>query len=79
MDYGYRWKQNSAEYQWLKHDLQSHPSQLKFAIWHYPLFSDNFTEPSDTYLQGANALEGCWRPMASTWSSTGTRTCTSAT
>jgi hypothetical protein len=58
MDYGYRWKQTSPEYQWLKNDLQSHPSQLKFAIWHYPLFSDNFTEPSDTYLQGANALQG---------------------
>ena len=58
MDYAYRWQQNSAEYQWLKHDLETHPSQLKFAIWHYPLYSDNFTEPSDTFLQGPNSLEG---------------------
>jgi hypothetical protein len=58
MDYAYRWQQNSAEYQWLKHDLQTHPSQLKFAIWHYPLYSDNFTEPSDTFLQGRSSLEG---------------------
>jgi len=58
MDYAYRWQQNSAEYQWLKHDLQTHPSQLKFAIWHYPLLSDNATEPSDTFLQGSNSLEG---------------------
>jgi chitodextrinase len=58
MDYAFRWQQNSPEYQWLKHDLQTHPSQLKFAIWHYPLFSDNFTEPSDTFLQGSNSLQG---------------------
>jgi len=58
MDYAYRWQQNSAEYQWLKNDLQTHPSQLKFAIWHYPLYSDNFTEPSDTFLQGQSSLEG---------------------
>jgi chitodextrinase len=58
MDYAYRWQQTSAEYQWLKHDLQTHPSQLKFAIWHYPLFSDNATEPSDTFLQGASSLQG---------------------
>ena len=46
MDYAYRWQQNSPEYQWLKNDLETHPSQLKFAIWHYPLYSDNATEPS---------------------------------
>jgi chitodextrinase len=58
MDYAFRWKQTSPEYQWLKHDLETHPSQLKFAIFHYPLYSDNFTEPSDTFLQGQNSLEG---------------------
>ena len=58
MDYAYRWQQNSAEYQWLQNDLQTHPSQLKFAIWHYPLYVDNATEPSDTFLQGPNSLEG---------------------
>ena len=54
----YRWQQNSPEYQWLQNDLQSHPSQLKFAVFHYPLYSDNATEPSDTFLQGSNSLEG---------------------
>jgi chitodextrinase len=58
MDAAYRWQQSSAEYQWLKHDLETHPSQLKFAIFHYPLYSDNFTEPSDTSLQGPDSLQG---------------------
>jgi chitodextrinase len=58
VDYDYRWTHQSPEYQWLKSDLQSHPSQLKFAVWHYPLFVDNATEPSDTFLQGSNSLEG---------------------
>ena len=58
MDYAYRWQQNSPEYQWLQNDLQTHPSQLKFAVFHYPLYSDNATEPSDTFLQGSNSLEG---------------------
>ena len=58
MDYAYRWQQSSAEYQWLQNDLQSHPSQLKFAVFHYPLYVDNPTEPSDTFLRGANSLEG---------------------
>jgi hypothetical protein len=46
------------EYQWLLNDLQSHTSQLKFAFSHYPLYSDNHTESSDTYLQGPANLEG---------------------
>ena len=58
MDYAYRWQQNSPEYQWLQNDLQTHPSQLKFAIWHYPLYVDNATEPTDTFLQGPNSLQG---------------------
>jgi chitodextrinase len=58
MDYAYRWQKSSPEYQWLKNDLQTHPSQLKFAVFHYPLYSDNATEPSDPYLQGPNSLEG---------------------
>ena len=58
MDYAYRWQQTSPEYQWLKNDLQTHPSQLKFAVFHYPLNSDNATEPSDTFLQGPNSLQG---------------------
>ncbi len=58
MDYAYRWQQSSPEYQWLKHDLETHPSQLKFATFHYPLYVDNATEPSDMFLRGQNSLEG---------------------
>ena len=57
-DYGYHWTATSAEYQWLRNDLAKHPSQLKFVTFHYPLYSDNVHEASDTYLQGANSLEG---------------------
>jgi hypothetical protein len=58
MDYSYRWQQDSPEYEWLKHDLETHPSQLKFAVFHYPLYVDNATEPSDMFLRGQNSLEG---------------------
>jgi hypothetical protein len=57
-DFAARWQKSSPEYQWLKADLQSHPSQLKFAFFHYPLYSANATETSDTYLQGSDSLEG---------------------
>ena len=33
------------EYQWLEHDLATHPAQVKFAIFHFPLYSANATEP----------------------------------
>lgn len=48
----------APEYQWLVNDLQSHPSGLKFAVGHYPLYSDSKSQPSDTALQGAGRLEG---------------------
>ena len=48
----------TPEYQWLLNDLQTHPSTLKFAFSHYPFYSDNKSQTSDTYLQGANGLEG---------------------
>jgi chitodextrinase len=44
------WKPGNAEYEWLKTDLATH-SGLKLAFFHYPLRSDDFTEPSDPYLQ----------------------------
>ncbi|MDP9185696.1 MAG: metallophosphoesterase, partial [Actinomycetota bacterium] len=58
MDYSYRWQKSSPEYQWLKNDLETHSSQLKFAVFHYPLYADNATEGSDAFLQGADSLEG---------------------
>ena len=57
-DYNAHWQPTSAEYQWLAADLASHPSQLKFAVFHYPLYSDQRAEPSDTHLQGPTSLEG---------------------
>jgi hypothetical protein len=48
----------TPEYQWLLNDLQTHPSSLKFAFSHYPFYADNPTQSSDTFLQGANSLEG---------------------
>jgi hypothetical protein len=57
-DYDNHWSPASAEYQWLKADLETHPSALKFAFWHFPMYSDNSTESSDTYLQSAASLKG---------------------
>ncbi|MCU1426756.1 MAG: hypothetical protein JWL83_756 [Actinomycetia bacterium] len=48
-----------TELSWLKADLAAHAgTSLKFAFFHYPLHSDNSGQPSDTYLTGANGLEG---------------------
>ncbi|HTP01439.1 MAG TPA: choice-of-anchor D domain-containing protein, partial [Anaerolineales bacterium] len=58
VDYDYKWTASSPEYQWLRSDLASHPSAVKFAAFHYPLYSDDPDENSDTYLRGANSLEG---------------------
>ncbi len=58
VDHDYHWTPTSPEYQWLQADLASHASALKFAFWHYPLYSDDPDNPSDTYLQGSGALEG---------------------
>ncbi len=57
-DYDNHWTQSSPEYQWLKHDLETHPGGVKFAVWHYPMYSDNATEDSSSYLQGPASLEG---------------------
>jgi hypothetical protein len=57
-DYDAHWTPSSPQYQWLENDLRSHPSQLKFASFHFPIYSSNATEASDTYLQGSASLEG---------------------
>jgi Calcineurin-like phosphoesterase len=57
-DFDNHWTPSSPEYQWLRSDLASHPTQLKFAFFHFPLYVANKTEPSDPFLQGANSLEG---------------------
>ena len=48
----------TPEYIWLLNDLATHSTQLKFAVSHYPFYSDNPTQPSDTYLDGPANLEG---------------------
>ena len=47
------------ELTWLKSDLAAHAgTPLKFAFFHYPLHVDSSSQPSDTFLDGTNALEG---------------------
>jgi calcineurin-like phosphoesterase family protein len=58
VDYDYHWAPGTPQYQWLVADLAAHPSLLKFAVWHYPLYTDDPNERTDTYLQGASSLEG---------------------
>jgi hypothetical protein len=57
-DYDAHWTTSSPEYQWLAADLAAHPGQLKFAFFHFPMYSANATEASDPYLQGPTHLEG---------------------
>jgi hypothetical protein len=57
-DYDAHWTPSSAEYRWLENDLRTHSAQLKFAFFHFPMYSSNATELSDTWLRGPNSLEG---------------------
>ena len=57
-DYDYHWAPGTDQYEWLKADLEAHPSVLKFAMFHYPLYSDNPNEAASPYLLGSNGLEG---------------------
>ncbi|MDQ4078588.1 MAG: metallophosphoesterase, partial [Chloroflexota bacterium] len=57
-DYDNHWPQSSPQYQWLENDLKTHSAALKFAFFHYPIYSDSGAQPSDTYLQGPASLEG---------------------
>jgi hypothetical protein len=57
-DYDAHWTTSSAEYRWLAADLAAHPGHLKFAFFHFPMYSANATEASDPLLQGSTHLEG---------------------
>jgi hypothetical protein len=57
-DYDNHWTASSPQYRWLEHDLATHPSPPKVAVLHFPFWSDNATESSDTWLQGPDRLEG---------------------
>jgi uncharacterized repeat protein (TIGR01451 family) len=57
-DYDYHWAPGTPEREWLENDLATHPSQLKFAFFQYPLYADNNNRSSDKALQGRDSLEG---------------------
>ena len=58
-DFDNHWTVTSPEYQWLKDDLADHTSTpLKFAFFHYPLYSDQSSQTSNQFLQGKDSLEG---------------------
>jgi hypothetical protein len=56
-DYQAHWTSTRPEYQWLKHDLETHPHKVSFAFFHFPLYADNASETSDPYLHGKGHLE----------------------
>lgn len=58
-DYDTHWAPGMPERTWLTNDLATHRgTALKFALFHYPLYSDNATEKTDPYLDGSASLEG---------------------
>ena len=59
-DYDTHWAPGAQhdEYTWLRHDLAAHPRELKFAVFHYPLHSDQTSQPSDSYLDEVPASPG---------------------
>ena len=57
-DYDAHWAPGTPQYEWLQNDLANNPRSLRFVFFHFPLYSDNQGESSDTYLQGPAALEG---------------------
>lgn len=52
------WAAGDPEYQWLVNDLAAHPGVAKLAFFHFPLYSDQKAQNSDTALRGASSLEG---------------------
>ncbi|HYS42279.1 MAG TPA: hypothetical protein VEO01_42195, partial [Pseudonocardiaceae bacterium] len=48
----------TPEYNWLLNDLTTHPTQLKFAVSHFPFYADNPDDGTDAALDGAGNLEG---------------------
>ena len=70
-DFDYHWAQDAAEYKWLQADLAAHQGEMKFAVLHYPMYSDNATEGSDSYLRGKDKLEGLLNRYGTTIAFTG--------
>ncbi|HJX08300.1 MAG TPA: metallophosphoesterase, partial [Actinomycetota bacterium] len=57
-DYDAHWALGAAERTWLENDLQRHPAQISFAFFHFPLYTSNATETTDSFLDGPSSLEG---------------------
>ncbi len=55
-DYAAHWAPGTAERTWLANDLAAHPGGLKIAVAHFPMYSDNATEPTDSYMHGPGSL-----------------------
>jgi hypothetical protein len=58
LDHDVHWTASSAEYRWLARDLAAHPGGLKFAFFHFPLYSDDPAEPGDAYLDNTPGRSG---------------------
>jgi len=58
VDHDAHWTATSAQYQWLAQDLAAHPGGLKIAAFHFPLRSDDATEPDDAYLKNTPGSTG---------------------
>jgi chitodextrinase len=58
VDHDQHWTATSAEFQWLAADLAAHPGGVKFAAFHFPLRSDDASEPDDKYLQNLPGSSG---------------------
>lgn len=58
VDHDAHWTATSAQYQWLAADLAAHPGGLKVAAFHFPLRSDDASEPGDAYLENRPGTSG---------------------
>ena len=62
-DYDYHWAPGTPQYEWLANDLATHPRALRFAFFHFPMYSDQSSTSSDTHLQGPGSLEGLLKEL----------------
>jgi Calcineurin-like phosphoesterase len=53
-DYAAHWTASDAEYQWLSSDLAAHPGGLKIVVMHLPMYADDASEHTDTYLHSGS-------------------------
>jgi hypothetical protein len=58
VDHDQHWTASSAEYRWLVKDLTAHPGGLKLAFFHFPLYSDDGSEPGDIFLDSTPGRTG---------------------